>query len=68
MKNILEFFDKIGEKPRAEQAETLLEVQKNWDKFDDKGNFFLVNCMLLLIATGIMFLLLKRLNQAFKES
>ena len=43
-------------------------LAKNWDKFDDKGNFFLVNCMLLLIATGIMFLLLKRLNQAFKES
>jgi POT family proton-dependent oligopeptide transporter len=43
-------------------------LAKNWDKFDDKGNFFLVNCLLLLIATGIMFLLLKRLNQAFKES
>ena len=43
-------------------------LAKNWDKFDDKGNFFLVNCMLLLIATGIMFLVLKRLNQAFKES
>ena len=43
------------------------ELAKNWDKFDDKSHFFLVNCLLLLIATGIMFLLLKRLNKVFKE-
>ena len=43
------------------------ELAKNWDKFDDKANFFLLNCLLLLIATGIMFMLLKRLNKVFKE-
>jgi POT family proton-dependent oligopeptide transporter len=42
-------------------------LAKNWDKFDDKANFFLINCLLLLIATGIMFMLLKRLNKVFKE-
>jgi len=42
-------------------------LAKNWDKFDDKSNFFLINCMLLLIATGVMFMLLKRLNKVFKE-
>lgn len=42
-------------------------LAKNWDKFDDKSHFFLVNCLLLLIATGVMFLLLKRLNKVFNE-
>jgi len=42
-------------------------LAKNWDKFDNKANFFLINCLLLLIATGIMFMLLNRLNKVFKE-
>ncbi len=42
-------------------------LAKNWDKFDNKANFFYVNCLLLLIATGIMFLLLKRLNKVFNS-
>ncbi len=42
-------------------------LAKNWDKFDDKSHFFLVNFMLLLVATGVMFMLLKRLNKVFKE-
>lgn len=42
-------------------------LAKNWDKFDDKANFFYLNCLLLLIATSIMFMLLKRLNKVFKE-
>ena len=41
---------------------------KNWDKFDNKANFFYLNFCLLIIAVIIMFLLLKRLNKAFKEA
>jgi POT family proton-dependent oligopeptide transporter len=40
---------------------------KNWDKFDDKSNYFYLNFALLMFATVIMFILLKRLNKAFKE-
>ena len=43
-------------------------LAKNWDKFDDKSNFFLLNFFLLLVATIIMFSLLKRLNRVFKEA
>ncbi len=43
-------------------------LAKNWDKFDDKSYFFLLNFLLLLIATIIMFSLLKRLNRVFKEA
>jgi POT family proton-dependent oligopeptide transporter len=43
------------------------ELGKNWDKFDNKANFFWVNFALLMIATFIMFALLKRLNRVFKE-
>jgi POT family proton-dependent oligopeptide transporter len=43
-------------------------LAKNWDKFDNKANFYLLNFSLLLIATIIMFLLLKRLNRVFKEA
>ncbi len=38
-----------------------------WDKYDDKANFFWVNFVLLMIATGIMLSLLKRSNSLFKE-
>lgn len=42
-------------------------LAKNWDKFDHKANFFWVNFLLLLIATAVMFALLKRLNKVFNE-
>lgn len=42
-------------------------LAKNWDKFDNKANYFLVNFALLLFAFIIMMLLLKRLNRVFKE-
>lgn len=38
-----------------------------WDKYEDKGNFFLVNCVLLIIAFGFMLLILRWLNKIFKE-
>lgn len=44
------------------------ELGKNWDKFDNKANFFWLNFGLLMLATVLLFLLLKRLNKAFKES
>ena len=44
------------------------KLASNWDKFDDKSYFFLMNGLLLLIATALMFLLLKRLNKVFKET
>ena len=43
-------------------------LAKNWDKFDDKSYFFLLNGALLLVATMVMFILLKRLNKVFKEA
>ncbi len=43
------------------------ELGKNWDKFDNKADFFWVNFALLMLATVIMFALLKRLNRVFKE-
>lgn len=42
-------------------------LAKNWDKFDNKANFFWVNFILLTIAFIVMMLLLKRLNKVFKE-
>ncbi len=44
------------------------ELGKNWDKFDNKANFFVVNFILLMFAFLIMMLLLKRLNKVFKET
>ncbi|MCB9262658.1 MAG: peptide MFS transporter [Flavobacteriales bacterium] len=38
-----------------------------WDKYEDKSNFFLVNFLLLIIATSIMFSLVKRLNKVMVE-
>lgn len=43
-------------------------LAKNWDKFDNKANYFWLNFALLMIAFLIMMLLLKRLNRVFKES
>lgn len=44
------------------------ELGKNWDKFDNKANYFWLNFVLLMIAFIIMMFLLKRLNKAFKEN
>jgi POT family proton-dependent oligopeptide transporter len=43
-------------------------LAKNWDKFDNKANYFWLNFALLMFAFLIMMLLLKRLNRAFRES
>lgn len=42
-------------------------LAKNWDKFDNKANYFWLNFILLMIAFLIMMFLLKRLNKVFKE-
>jgi len=42
-------------------------LAKNWDKFDNKANYFYLNFALLMLAAVILFLLLKRLNRVFKE-
>jgi POT family proton-dependent oligopeptide transporter len=42
-------------------------LAKNWDKFDNKANYFWLNFILLMIAFIIMMLLLKRLNKVFKQ-
>lgn len=42
-------------------------LAKNWDKFDNKANYFWLNFALLMLAFLIMMLLLKRLNRVFKE-
>lgn len=39
-----------------------------WDKYEDKTHFFLLNCFLLLIATGIAFSMLRWLNRIFKAN
>ncbi|NMH27178.1 peptide MFS transporter [Flavobacterium silvaticum] len=38
-----------------------------WDSYEDKTNFFWLNFCLLLSATALMFLLLKRLNKVMLE-
>ncbi len=43
-------------------------LSSNWDKFDNKANYFWLNFILLMFAFVIMMLLLKRLNKVFKES
>lgn len=43
------------------------ELGKNWDKFDNKANYFWLNFLLLFIAFAIMIFLLKKLNRVFKE-
>jgi len=42
-------------------------LAKNWDKFDDKANFFWLNFALLMVAFIVMMLLLKRLNKVFNQ-
>lgn len=42
-------------------------LAKNWDKFDNKANYFWLNFALLMFAFLIMLILLKRLNKVFKE-
>lgn len=42
-------------------------LAKNWDKFDNKANYFWLNFVLLMLAFIIMVILLKRLNKVFKE-
>jgi POT family proton-dependent oligopeptide transporter len=42
-------------------------LAKNWDKFDNKANYFWLNFALLMFAFIIMVILLKRLNKVFKE-
>jgi proton-dependent oligopeptide transporter, POT family len=38
-----------------------------WDQYDDKANFFWVNFSLLMFATVLMFVLVKRLNKVMKD-
>ncbi|MCC7298542.1 MAG: peptide MFS transporter [Bacteroidia bacterium] len=38
-----------------------------WEKFDDKSNFFLMNCLLALVAAAMLFAMLKWLNAVMKE-
>lgn len=38
-----------------------------WDSYSDKGNFFLVNLGLMLVAFSFMLMLLKWLNKIFRE-
>lgn len=38
-----------------------------WEKYEDKSDFFLMNCFLALVAGIMMFLLLKWLNNVMKE-
>jgi POT family proton-dependent oligopeptide transporter len=42
-------------------------LAKNWDKFDNKANYYWLNFALLFFAFLIMIILLKRLNRVFKE-
>lgn len=42
-------------------------LAKNWDKFDDKANYFWLNFILLMLAFTVMMFMLKRLNRVFKE-
>lgn len=41
-------------------------LAKNWDKFDDKANYFWLNFGLLMFAAILLFFLLKNLNKVFK--
>ena len=38
-----------------------------WDGFEDKSNFFLMNCGLVLVAAVLLFLMLGFLNRVMKE-
>lgn len=43
-------------------------LAKNWDKFDNKANYFWLNFALLMFAFLIMMILLKRLNKVFNDT
>lgn len=38
-----------------------------WEKFEDKSNFFLMNCLLASVAAIMLFMMLKWLNAVMKE-
>jgi POT family proton-dependent oligopeptide transporter len=42
-------------------------LANTWYQYDNKANFFIVNCGLLLVSAAIGFVLLKWLNQVMKE-
>ena len=42
-------------------------LAKNWDKFEDKANYYWLNFALLMFAFIIMLFMLKRLNKVFRE-
>jgi POT family proton-dependent oligopeptide transporter len=42
-------------------------LAKMWDGYENKANYFLINFALLMFATALLFILLKRLNKVFKE-
>jgi len=42
-------------------------LAKMWDGYENKANYFYVNFALLMFATLLLFLMLKRLNKVFKE-
>jgi proton-dependent oligopeptide transporter, POT family len=42
-------------------------LAKMWDGYEDKSHFFMFNTVLLFLAAGAMFMLLRWLNQIFEE-
>jgi len=42
-------------------------LAKNWDKFDNKANYFWLNFALLMFAAFLLFSLLKKLNKVFNS-
>jgi POT family proton-dependent oligopeptide transporter len=42
-------------------------LAKNWDKFDNKANYFWLNFVFLFLAFVIMLVLLRRLNKVFRS-
>lgn len=38
-----------------------------WGEYENKANFFLVNCVILGFAALLLFIMLKRLNKVFRE-
>jgi POT family proton-dependent oligopeptide transporter len=42
-------------------------LAKLWDNYEDKANYFYVNFLLLMLATALLFFMLKRLNKIFQE-